>query len=168
MAGQPSLHRDRQPGSGASDIGAAIALRRAGPDLLRVDAAKGQTSGCVEASRSPAYCLRSATRPATRSACAGAASADRPAHVGTKVIEHQAAPGGLGEASASGTILRLRLEERKRLSETNKTRFHLPDGPAQRERDEQMASGGTDFSIKAVDWIYAHDATMPVAPTASP
>jgi salicylate hydroxylase len=44
------------------------------------------------------------------------------------------------------------------LSEVNRTRFHLPDGAAQHQRDEQMASGGTDFSIKAVHWIYAHDA----------
>lgn len=51
------------------------------------------------------------------------------------------------------------------LSEGNKTRFHLPDGAAQRERDERMASGGTDFSIKAVEWIYAHDANMPTGPT---
>ena len=39
------------------------------------------------------------------------------------------------------------------LSAVNKTRFHLPDGPDQRERDEQMISGGTDWSFKAVDWI---------------
>ena len=46
------------------------------------------------------------------------------------------------------------------LSEANKTRFHLPDGPAQRERDQQMARGGTDFSIRAMHWIYAHDASL--------
>ncbi len=44
------------------------------------------------------------------------------------------------------------------LSTTNKTRFHLPDGPEQEERDAQMASGATDWSIKAVAWIYGHDA----------
>jgi salicylate hydroxylase len=44
------------------------------------------------------------------------------------------------------------------LSTTNKTRFHLPDGPRQVERDEAMASGSTDFSIRAVEWIYGHDA----------
>ena len=44
------------------------------------------------------------------------------------------------------------------LSTLNKTRFHLPDGPEQRARDEAMASGGTDFSIRAVEWIYGHDA----------
>ena len=51
------------------------------------------------------------------------------------------------------------------LSETNKTRFHLPDSPAQRERDERMDRGGTDFSIKAVEWIYAHDASVLPAST---
>jgi salicylate hydroxylase len=54
------------------------------------------------------------------------------------------------------------------LSEVNKTRWHLPDGAAQRERDEQMAGGGTDFSIKAVEWIYAHDASVLAPPDAAP
>jgi salicylate hydroxylase len=44
------------------------------------------------------------------------------------------------------------------LSAANKIRFHLPDGPEQEERDEQMASGSTDWSLKAVAWIYRHDA----------
>jgi 2-polyprenyl-6-methoxyphenol hydroxylase-like FAD-dependent oxidoreductase len=52
------------------------------------------------------------------------------------------------------------------LSAANKSRFHLPDGLAQRERDEQMISGGTDFSFNAVDWIYAHDASVIVESTA--
>jgi 2-polyprenyl-6-methoxyphenol hydroxylase-like FAD-dependent oxidoreductase len=43
-------------------------------------------------------------------------------------------------------------------SKENKTRFHLPDGPQQQERDVQMARGSTDFSFKAVAWIYGHDA----------
>jgi salicylate hydroxylase len=47
------------------------------------------------------------------------------------------------------------------LSAGNKTRFHLPDGPDQRARDEAMAAGGTDFSYRAVEWIYQHDATAP-------
>lgn len=58
------------------------------------------------------------------------------------------------------TVRKPRASRVQSLSEANKTRFHLPDGPAQRERDAQMASGGTDFSIKAVDWIYAHDASV--------
>jgi salicylate hydroxylase len=44
------------------------------------------------------------------------------------------------------------------LSASNKTRFHLPDGPEQRARDEQMTGGGTDWSVNAVAWIYGHDA----------
>jgi 2-polyprenyl-6-methoxyphenol hydroxylase-like FAD-dependent oxidoreductase len=53
-------------------------------------------------------------------------------------------------------------------STENKTRFHLPDGPQQRERDAAMAGGGTDFALKAVEWIYAHDAAAvdASAPTA--
>jgi salicylate hydroxylase len=54
------------------------------------------------------------------------------------------------------------------LSTENKTRFHLPDGERQRERDALMAGGGTDFAIRAVEWIYAHDAAAvdASAPTA--
>ena len=54
------------------------------------------------------------------------------------------------------------------LSTENKTRFHLPDGERQRERDALMAGGGTDFAIRAVEWIYAHDAAAvdAAAPTA--
>ena len=36
------------------------------------------------------------------------------------------------------------------LSTANKTRFHLPDGPEQQERDAQMAAGATDWSFNAV------------------
>jgi salicylate hydroxylase len=45
------------------------------------------------------------------------------------------------------------------LSTVNKTRFHLPDGAQQRERDTQMATQATDWSFDAVAWIYQHDAT---------
>jgi salicylate hydroxylase len=45
------------------------------------------------------------------------------------------------------------------MSATNKTRFHLPDGPEQQERDTQMATGSTDWSNTAIAWIYRHDAT---------
>jgi salicylate hydroxylase len=44
------------------------------------------------------------------------------------------------------------------MSATNKTRFHLPDGAEQEERDALMASGATDWAFKAVAWIYGHDA----------
>jgi salicylate hydroxylase len=45
------------------------------------------------------------------------------------------------------------------MSSENKRRFHLPDGPDQQERDARMASGSTDFALKAVEWIYSHDAS---------
>jgi salicylate hydroxylase len=58
------------------------------------------------------------------------------------------------------TVRKPRASRLQSLSAANKTRFHLPDGSAHRERDGQMARGGTNFSIKAVDWIYAHDASV--------
>ena len=45
------------------------------------------------------------------------------------------------------------------MSRANKTRFHLPDGPAQQARDAQMAANG-DRSIPAIGWLYAHDASV--------
>jgi salicylate hydroxylase len=44
------------------------------------------------------------------------------------------------------------------LAAANKTRLHLPDGPAQQARDAKMAQGGTDFSMEAVTWLYGFDA----------
>ena len=57
----------------------------------------------------------------------------------------------------------LRLPRASRLqgmSETNKTRFHMADGPAQEDRDTQMASGATDWSFAAIAWLYEHDAEV--------
>jgi salicylate hydroxylase len=42
----------------------------------------------------------------------------------------------------------------------NKTRFHMPDGPNQAERDALMAQSKTDWAYKAIAWVYAHDASM--------
>ena len=42
------------------------------------------------------------------------------------------------------------------LSRANKTRFHLPDGPAQQARDALWARGG-DRSPDALRWLYDHD-----------
>jgi len=47
------------------------------------------------------------------------------------------------------------------LSEANKTRFHLPDGPAQQARDAEMTRGTTDWSLKAIAWLYGYDAAKP-------
>ena len=49
------------------------------------------------------------------------------------------------------------------MSATNKTRFHLPDGPEQQERDALMESGSTDWAVNAVAWIYGHDASAPTS-----
>jgi salicylate hydroxylase len=57
----------------------------------------------------------------------------------------------------------LRLPRTARLqgmSEANKQRFHLADGPAQRQRDAQMAHGTSDFSLDGVAWLYGHDAEI--------
>jgi salicylate hydroxylase len=42
------------------------------------------------------------------------------------------------------------------LSAVNRTRFHLPDGEAQRERDALMITAG-DRSFDALRWLYDHD-----------
>jgi salicylate hydroxylase len=44
------------------------------------------------------------------------------------------------------------------MSAINKTRFHMADGQAQRERDAEMAAGATDWSFAAIAWLYEHDA----------
>jgi salicylate hydroxylase len=48
-----------------------------------------------------------------------------------------------------------RLQE---MSRANKTRFHLPDGPAQQARDAELATRG-DRTIAALGWLYGHDAS---------
>lgn len=56
---------------------------------------------------------------------------------------------------------KLRIPRTSRLqamSAGNRTRFHLPDGPEQQQRDAEMALGATDWSFKAAAWIYEHDA----------
>ncbi len=51
------------------------------------------------------------------------------------------------------------------ISRNNMTRFHLPDGPAQQERDARMATGTTDWSQDSIGWLYGHDASvLPAAP----
>jgi salicylate hydroxylase len=57
----------------------------------------------------------------------------------------------------------LRLPRASRLqgiSATNKIRFHMPDGQAQRERDAEMARGATDWSRAAIAWLFEHDAEL--------
>jgi salicylate hydroxylase len=63
------------------------------------------------------------------------------------------------EALARYQSLRLpRASRLQLLSAANKIRFHLADGPAQEERDAEMARGRTDWSLDAVAWLYGHDA----------
>jgi salicylate hydroxylase len=47
------------------------------------------------------------------------------------------------------------------LAAGNKIRFHLPDGPEQIARDEEMSRNATDWSLKNVAWLYGHDASQP-------
>jgi salicylate hydroxylase len=73
-----------------------------------------------------------------------------------------AKPGRPADALAGYERLRSpRAGRMQELSSINKTRFHLPDGPDQRARDEAMAKGATDWSYDAVAWIYDHDAARP-------
>lgn len=68
---------------------------------------------------------------------------------------------GQGVADALQRYERLRRPRTARvqgLSAENKRRFHLPDGPEQRERDAELARGTTDWSLDAVRWLYGHDA----------
>ncbi len=43
-------------------------------------------------------------------------------------------------------------------SRDNMSRFHLPEGPMQRERDVQIRNAATDWFLHAMDWVYGHDA----------
>jgi 2-polyprenyl-6-methoxyphenol hydroxylase-like FAD-dependent oxidoreductase len=73
---------------------------------------------------------------------------------------------GAGDAADQAEALR-RYEELRRprvtrlqeMSRANKTRFHLPDGPAQRVRDAEWARAG-DRSPEALRWLYEFDATV--------
>lgn len=47
----------------------------------------------------------------------------------------------------------------------NKAKYHMPDGPAQVARDEQMIKGAIDGAYVHVGWVYGHDAS--VLPTAA-
>jgi salicylate hydroxylase len=71
------------------------------------------------------------------------------------------AAGGADVAASLRRYELLRIPRTSRIqamSTGNKTRFHLPDGREQQERDAHMSAGSTDWSFDAVAWIYAHDA----------
>jgi len=64
-------------------------------------------------------------------------------------------------AAALARYEKLRLPRTAAIQATargNKHRNHLPDGPAQQQRDAQMASGAANWSIGASLWVYQHDA----------
>jgi salicylate hydroxylase len=55
------------------------------------------------------------------------------------------------------SVRRPRVTRVQRMASDNKTRLHLPDGPAQQARDAQLASGTTDIFFSAWEWLYRHD-----------
>ncbi len=65
-----------------------------------------------------------------------------------------------GALSRYESLRRPRATRLQELSAANKIRFHLPDGPEQERRDAEMASGKTDWSLRAVAWLYGHDARV--------
>ena len=54
-------------------------------------------------------------------------------------------------------LRRPRVTRLQEMSRANKTRFHLPDGPAQKARDAEWARAG-DRSPDALRWLYEFDA----------
>jgi salicylate hydroxylase len=71
--------------------------------------------------------------------------------------------GDVAVAFAQYEKLRLpRTSRMQAMSAANKTRFHLPDGSDQQERDAKMVTGTTDWSIKAIAWVYNYDAALAV------
>ena len=76
-----------------------------------------------------------------------------------------AGEGDPAEALRRYEQLRLpRVTRLQQMSRANKTRFHMPDGPAQQARDAEWSRAG-DRSPDALRWLYEHDpaALEPVA-----
>ena len=63
-------------------------------------------------------------------------------------------PGALARYEA---VRKPRATKLQQASAANRIRFHLPDGDAQRARDEALATSG-DRMIANIGWLYAHDA----------
>jgi salicylate hydroxylase len=66
----------------------------------------------------------------------------------------------LGALKLYETVRLPRASQVQNMSWENKTRFHMPDGPAQVQRDAMMAKGMTDWAYRAVAWVYGHDASV--------
>jgi salicylate hydroxylase len=70
----------------------------------------------------------------------------------------QAMPDDIASALARYEAVRKpRATKLQQASAANRSRFHLPDGEAQRARDEALAASG-DRSIANIGWLYVHDA----------
>jgi salicylate hydroxylase len=70
----------------------------------------------------------------------------------------KAMPSDIASALARYEAVRKpRTTKLQQASAANRTRFRLPDGDAQRARDEALATSG-DRSIANIGWLYAHDA----------
>ena len=57
------------------------------------------------------------------------------------------------------TVRKPRATRLQQMSAANRTRFHLPDGPEQQQRDELMAGSG-DRSLANIGWLYQHNAAL--------
>jgi salicylate hydroxylase len=57
------------------------------------------------------------------------------------------------------TLRRPRVTRLQEMSRANKTRFHLPDGPAQEARDAEWARA-SDRSPESLRWLFEFDATV--------
>jgi salicylate hydroxylase len=70
----------------------------------------------------------------------------------------RALPGDVRGALARYEAVRKpRAKKLQQASAANRIRFHLPDGDAQRARDEALPTSG-DRMIANIGWLYAHDA----------
>ncbi len=68
---------------------------------------------------------------------------------------------GVSEALTRYQTLRQpRASRLQAMSRANKTNFHMPDGPAQQERDSKMTSGTTDWAAGSTAWLFDHDASV--------
>jgi salicylate hydroxylase len=65
----------------------------------------------------------------------------------------------VGALARYEAVRKPRATKLQQASAANRVRFHLPDGGAQRARDEAMATSG-DRLIANIGWLYAHDAAQ--------
>jgi hypothetical protein len=58
-------------------------------------------------------------------------------------------------------------ERRASPSSAAASRYHLPDSPAQQQRDAELAAGTIGWTQQATAWLYDHDAGTLAAPEAA-